>query len=108
MTTKTSSLKEQLLNDFKKISALEIQPSKVAGGHALFIGKKEIAHFHGANELDLRLTKKIIKQEGLTHPRGSKTHPGRKNGSEWIELHFTRKIHLKEILRLTVLAINQY
>jgi len=108
MTTRNPSLKEQLLKDLKKINELVVLPSKVAGGHAIFIGKKEIAHFHGPNEMDLRLTKKIIKEVGLTHPPASRVHPGRKNGSEWIELRFTRKIHLKEVIRLTELAIKQY
>ena len=82
-----SKLKNKLVKLLEKIEGLESRPSKVAGGTALFLNNKEIAHFHHDNELDFRLTKKLIKSEGLIHPNDSKFHK-RGPSSEWIELRF--------------------
>lgn len=102
------SLKKELVIQLEKIPGLEDRPSKVAGGSAVFYKNKEIAHFHHNNEIDVRLTKKIIKAEGLTHPEGSKFHHHRSPSSEWIELRFRRKDHIKEVVRLFKLAVKQY
>lgn len=90
------------------IPGLEDRPSIVAGGSAIFYKNKEIAHFHSGNEIDVRLTKKIIRAEGLIHPEGSKFHKTRGPSSEWIELQFTRVNHIDEVVRLFKLAIKQY
>ena len=100
-------LKEQLIKELKKIKGLEDRPSKVSGGSAIFYNNKEIAHFHHDNEIDVRLTKKVIKLEKLNHPDDSKFHQ-RSPTSEWIELRFTRKEHLDEVVRLFKLALKQY
>jgi len=102
-----SKLKKQLILELEKIKGLEDRPSKVAGGSAIFYKNKEIAHFHHNNEIDVRLTKKIIRAEGLHHPTDSKFHQ-RNPSSEWIELRFRREAHLKEVVRLFKLAIKQY
>ncbi|MCR9204881.1 MAG: DUF5519 family protein [Halobacteriovoraceae bacterium] len=103
-----AKLKAELLNKLSKISGLEHRPSRVAGGTAIFFKGKEIAHFHHNNEIDVRLTKKVIKGEGLSHPDDSKFHHHRTPNSEWIELRFRRQEHLKEVVRLFQLAIKQY
>jgi hypothetical protein len=38
------------------------------GFSSLHFEGKEFAHFHGDNELDIRLGRDIIKREGLVHP----------------------------------------
>lgn len=101
-------LKQQLISELERISGLEDRPSKVAGGSAIFYKEKEIAHFHGPNEIDLRLTKKVIKERGLTHPLDSDFHPKRARSSDWIELRFTRASHIGEIVELFKLATKQY
>lgn len=103
-----AKLKSELLTRLEKIAGLEHKPSKVAGGTAVFYKGKEIAHFHHNNEIDVRLTKKVIKTEGLTHPEGSKFHHHRSPSSEWIELRFRRQEHLDEVVRLFKLALKQY
>lgn len=102
-----ATLKAQLIEKLNQITDLESRPSKVAGGSAIFYKGKEIAHFHNNNEIDVRLTKKVIKSEGLTHPTDSKFHH-RTPSSEWIELRFRRSHHLNEVVRLFKLALKQY
>ncbi len=101
------TLKEKLIKELEKIDGLEDQPSPVSGGSALFYKNKEFAHFHNDNELDLRLTKKIITREGLIHPQDSLQHPKRSAGSQWIELRFRKASDLKVIIKLVKLAIDQ-
>lgn len=60
---------------------------------------KEIAHFHGNNELDIRLSPEVVKRDGLTHHPDHVGHPNRKNGGRWLMARFTRESHLDEIMR---------
>ena len=62
-----NTLKTQLLSAVGKTAGVEDRQSPVAGGTALFYFGKEFAHFHSDNELDLRLTKKIIQAQRLEH-----------------------------------------
>ncbi|MDF1836755.1 MAG: DUF5519 family protein [Planctomycetota bacterium] len=101
-------LRATLIKKLERIPGLEDKPSIVAGGSALFYNGKEIAHFHNDRELDLRLTKPIIKSEGLSHFSDSDIHPRRASGSQWIELRFTKAKEVDEVVRLVKLAIEQY
>ena len=101
-------LKSVLINKLQRIPGLEDRPSKVAGGSAIFYRDKEIAHFHNDNEIDVRLTKKIIKREGLNHPSDSKIHWHRSPNSEWIEIRFKSVRAVNEVVRLFKLALEQY
>lgn len=74
-------LKQQLLQTLATIDGLTAEPSPVSGGTALLYQGREFAHFHHDNELDLRLTMKLIQAEGLDHPTGSVHHPTRSPSS---------------------------
>ena len=102
------TLRHELVRKLEKLPGLEDRPSIVAGGSAIFYRDKEMAHFHNNNEIDVRLTKKVIRREGLTHPLGSKFHRHRSPNSEWIELRFRRASQLDEVVRLFKLALQQY
>lgn len=82
------SPKHELLELLGEIDGLTSEPSKVAGGVALFYRGQELGHFHSDTEVDLRLTKKVIKELGLTHPPRSTRHPKRGASSQWIEMRF--------------------
>jgi hypothetical protein len=101
-------LKSDLIKKLEKIPGLEDRPSKVAGGSAIFYREKEIAHFHHDNEIDIRLTKKVIKKEGLNQPVDSKFHKHRTPSSEWIELRFRKQSDIDDVVRLFKLALEQY
>lgn len=103
-----AKLKNQLVKKLECIPGLEDRPSKVAGGTAIFYKNKEIAHFHDDSEIDVRLTKKIIRKERLNHPGDSKFHKQRSPGSDWIELRFQKLKDIDEVVRLFKLALEQY
>ena len=101
-------LKDDLIEKLNKLKGLESRPSKVAGGTALFYNGKEIAHFHNNNEIDVRLTKKVIRSEGLAHPSDSKFHHHRGPSCEWIELRFRRSHQVDEVVRVIKRALKEY
>jgi hypothetical protein len=88
------SLKSDLLKKLELIPDIVDRPFKIAGGSAIFYKNKEVAHFHHDNEIDVRLTKKIIRSAGLNHSDDSKFHKQRNPSSEWIEWKFTRSEHI--------------
>jgi hypothetical protein len=101
-----AKLKEMLVKKLQTLEGFEDRPSKVSGGSAIFFQGKEMAHFHSQNEIDVRLTKKIIKSEGLSHPKDSQFHPKRGPSSEWIELQFRSVNQVEEIVRLFKLIMK--
>ena len=103
----TTMLKQQLLQALATIDALTAEPSPVSGGTALFYQGREFAHFHNDNELDVRLTKKVIQAEGLAHPPGSVHHPTRSPSSPWIEVRFRTASEVDRTAELVKLAIGQ-
>ena len=68
---------------------------------------KEFAHFHGNSIIDLRLTKKVIAEEGLQHLKQSEQHPTRSPKSPWIELEFTNKQQMQTVFNYIKLALAQ-
>ena len=99
--------KEQLLHQLASLEGLSAEPSPVAGGTALLFRGKEFAHFHNDNELDLRLTRKVITSLGLSHPPGSVHHPTRAASSPWIEIRFSSPGEVKRTVELVKLAVAQ-
>lgn len=102
-----ASPKHALLAELERIEGLSAQPSRVAGGTALFFRGKEIAHFHHDRELDLRLTKKVIKELGLVHPERSTVHPKRAASSQWIEVRYESPSDVARVVELVRLAVAQ-
>ncbi|WP_411991230.1 luciferase family protein [Agarivorans sp. DSG3-1] len=81
--------------------------SNDSGGFYGFVYKgKEFAHFHQGNELDLKLGRTSIAEQGLQHPAFSLSHPKRSPRSAWIELGFSDQGSLQQIQVLVLLAIS--
>jgi len=99
--------KQELLKSLATVDGLTAEPSPVSGGTALFYRGREFAHFHNDNELDLRLTKKVIQALGLSHPTNSVQHPSRSPSSPWIEVRFKTAGEVARTVELVKLAIAQ-
>ncbi|MFC7420573.1 luciferase family protein [Iodobacter arcticus] len=106
-STGFAQMMNQLLAELRKIEGVEDRPSPVAGGCALFYFGKEFAHFHNTNELDLRLTKAIIRKLGMQHPPDSLHHPTRSPNSAWIEVRFSLASDIPKLVELVKLAITK-
>ena len=104
------TLRAKLATELSKIPGLDMKV--LNGNHEGFTyfeyRGKEIAHFDNNNELDVRLTKDIIKQKQLVHPSDSNNHPNRSRTlPHWIVLQFKNSGQLKEIVQLVKLAMKQ-
>lgn len=99
------SLKKELQVRLLDQLNLEEKKSKFSANTALFFGKKEIAHFHQGNELDLRLTKAEIKKGQWLAKSDPRLSQERK-GSEWVQVRFRKEEDLSFILQLTAIAIK--
>lgn len=75
------------------------------GFSSLHYKGKDFAHFHGNNELDIRLTNKIISEQKLSRPTNSEKHPKRSITSPWIELRFFEGNDIENIVRLVKLLL---
>ncbi|MFO1305932.1 MAG: DUF5519 family protein [Burkholderiales bacterium] len=102
-----ASMKDALLAQLASIDSFEARPSQVAGGTALFHRGKEFAHFHNDHEIDLRLTRKVIKSLGLAHPARSGFHPTRSASSQWIELRFHSEDDVRRVAALVRRAVAE-
>ncbi|WP_261841720.1 luciferase domain-containing protein [Aliamphritea ceti] len=104
-----SKLKQYLRDMILDIPAVTDQTVQGRNGEftSFSFKGKEFAHFHTGDELDLRLTKKVIASEQLEHPRNSENHPKRTANSAWIELRFTKEADLQQIIELVTLATRQ-
>ena len=105
---KLSKQKEELMKKLEILPDITLEQWKDTELIGVLYKGKEIAHFQtgkGAeNELDIRLTPKIIKQEKLTVPEDSKSHPNRSKNSRWIIQSFEAQKDIEPILRLVKLA----
>jgi len=101
-------VRSQLVQRLEKLGVEDrALPGRDDGFSSLFYNGKEFAHFHDNNELDIRLTRKIINREGLEHPTGSRVHPNRTKNSQWIEVRFMKPADIERVLNLVKLAIDQ-
>lgn len=100
-----NNLKDKLVARLERIPGIchVPYPARDDGFSGLVFQGREIGHFHDFNELDLRLGKTLIRQQGLAHPPDSHVHPGRRAGSSYIELRFHREQDLDGIVRLVAL-----
>lgn len=91
--------------------ALGVEHRSVPGGTmgfaGFFHGGKSFAHFHNDHEIDIRLTRAVIKRQGLSHPSCSAVHPNRSANSACIEIRFNTSKEIDGIVRLVRIATTQ-
>lgn len=102
-------LKSERVKRLESISGVEHKtwPERQDGFSTLLFNEKEIGHFHNFNELDLRLGKTLIQQEGLSHHPDSVYHPKRSKQSQFVELRFNTPQDLDRIVELVQLLVAQ-
>ena len=102
-----AELRKQLIEKLEELPGINVRLWKPDSDFMVIEYEgKEVAHFHGNNELDIRLSKEVVKRDGLTHAPNHVGHPNRKNGGCWLMARFTRASHLDEMIRLVKMAIE--
>lgn len=102
-----AELRKKLINKLEQISGVDVHLYKPDSNFIVIDYKgKGIAHFHGHNEIDIRLSKEVVKREGLKNAPDRVGHPKHRDGGRWLVVRFTRESHLAEVLRLVKIAID--
>ena len=96
------TLREQLSESILAIPGVEGRKSRFSDEAAFYLGGREIAHFHSAHVIDIRLTRPSIRElapgDARLSPRGS---------SDWVEFTFRRTSDLEGavgVVRAAVVA----
>jgi hypothetical protein len=82
---------------------VEERKSKFAAAPAFFRGKKEFAHFHGPNEIDIRVTKAKIRSLNLLKA-GDKRLSFENKAGDWVAFQFTEEKDLEHCFKLVEVA----
>ncbi len=91
------NLRLELTSRILDIPFVEERKSKFGSEFAFFFGKREIAHFHSNETIDIRLTKRLIKDRKLTEKAPK---------SDWHEVIFTKEADLPRIVELIQAAVR--
>ncbi|MCA9918459.1 MAG: DUF5519 family protein [Anaerolineales bacterium] len=103
-----STLREEFINRLLLIPDVTVERWKETDLLCVNYKGKEVAHFQTNTdcELDIRLSQKIIREERLTIPEASTSHPDRAKNSRWIIQNFQSTEDLDRLVRLVKLAIE--
>ncbi|MGE4130639.1 MAG: luciferase family protein [Bdellovibrionales bacterium] len=96
-------LKTELLARILDSEDIELKKSRFSKSEALFVGTREIAHFHNSQEIDVRLTRAEIRRRRLSKspdPRITVSSPS----SDWVVAKFRQARDLEVVQELVETA----
>lgn len=82
------NLRNRFENALRKLPEIKVDLWKDSNLMCVFYRGKEFAHFHDHEEIDIRLSQKFIKIEGLTPLQNSPYHIKRSKKSRWMQMRF--------------------
>jgi hypothetical protein len=98
------SVREELERRLVVIQGVVRRPARRGRGHSYFVGEQEIAHFHGEERMDVRLTRERIQQrlaEGGFDPRVRTRGPS----ADWVAVRVVEAPDLPLALSLAAEAV---
>lgn len=78
-------LRGELLARARAIPGVALSEGAFNAGEAVWVGRREIAHFDSGGELDVRLTRQVIR-ERRERLRSDRRVNLRSSGSDWVEV----------------------
>ena len=102
-------LRGKLIGELEKMPGIYVHLWKPDGDYMVVdFNGKEVAHFHGNNELDVRFSPEVVRRDNLKHAANRVGHSNRKDGGTWPVVRFTRESHLAntDCSRLTQLPLG--
>ena len=99
-------MRQQLINKLNDLPDVEVALYKNSDLLCVFYKGKEVAHFQNESEIDIRLSRAIIKREGLVPPENSTSHPNRSKNSIWIVQAFCSDEDVDKLVRLVQMATD--
>jgi hypothetical protein len=87
-----------------RVTGAAVGEASLGDGPAVFVGKREIAHFHPDGSLDVRLTKKLIRarHDELRADARVTLRPG---ASDWLEVSIVTSADTNFAARLATDAV---
>jgi hypothetical protein len=89
----------------KAIDGAELGDAVFSEGHALWVGTREMAHAHGENTVEIRLTKDGIRARRV-ELRADGRVKLRKNASDWIEFDIVDERDETDAFELVCIAVT--
>jgi len=109
MTTRTLvsfvSVRTHLERKLAALPGLTRRPSRYGDSHSYFVADREIAHFHGAERMDVRLTKERIPELRSVGVLDSRVKT-RGRFAEWVSLSLTDPRDVDYALQLVEEAVR--
>jgi len=100
-----ASVREELERRLSALPELERRPSRYGDSQSYFVGPREIAHFHGDERMDLRLTKEEIRRLKAEHTLDHRVRT-RGASAEWAEIHVLKLTDIPYAMSLVEEAIR--
>jgi hypothetical protein len=98
------SLRARLTGRLLRLAGIELKTSRFTGDEAFFVGRREVAHFHGEDTIDVRLTRQRIRS--LREDLESDARVTTRGGSDWLEFTFARPRDLDRAVALVRTAVD--
>jgi hypothetical protein len=80
------SVREELERELAAVPGVTRHPARRGHGFAYFSGEQEIAHFHGEERLDVRLTREEIRKRATARAFDERVHV-RGPSADWVAVH---------------------
>ena len=105
MKAKASRLRQRLEREIEALRALEGRRSRWGDASAYHLEGREILHFHSDHEIDLRLTKRVIRAERARLTADPRVRLGDRE-RDWVEVSLAAASDLPFLVELIRLAIR--
>ena len=99
------TLKQEVGERILELPGVELKPSRFGSGknEAFTIGRREFAHFHKGNEIDVRVTRAVIRTQREELKEDARATIS--GGGDWVEYRFPRRGDLERVMELVDLAV---
>jgi hypothetical protein len=85
----TNAIRAELERELSRIAGVDRHPGRIGRGSTFSVRATEIAHFHGDQRLDVRLTKERIRQHLAEAPFDGRVRT-RGPSAEWVAVQVCR------------------
>lgn len=93
------SIRATLEARLTEVPGLDQRRSRYGHGGAYFVGEREVAHFHGENRMDVRLTREVIREHKARGPMDPRVRT-RGSSADWVEVRVSETSDLAYALSL--------
>lgn len=107
LTLSSPTPRQTLENQLLTIPHVTIDTYKDSNLVCVYFKGKEFAHFHDAQEIDIRLSQKFARKHQLGSPIISKKHPNRSKNSRWRVMQFTSQEEAEQLFALICTLIEE-